>query len=116
MLDSDYTIYDPSLQEPTRGREFVRKLNEEFLKAIPDMKFRILNVMAKGDTVAAEAIMYGTFKGPVEFMGRTIPPTGGHVELQLVTIWRVNSKSLLAEARNYSYGMAGLLQQLGKKA
>jgi steroid delta-isomerase-like uncharacterized protein len=115
MLDPNYAIFDPSSPEPVRGREAVRKLNEKVLEAFPDMKFNILNMWSKGDTVAVEYTMTGTFKGTLEFMGRTIPPTGRHVEAQAMAFWRVNSKGLLAEARNYSYGMAGLLQQLVAK-
>jgi predicted SnoaL-like aldol condensation-catalyzing enzyme len=116
MLDPDYTIHDPSFPQPIKGREAVRKLNESVLRAMPDLKFKILTVMSKGDLAAVEYMMSGTFKGPLEFSGRIIPPTGRHLELQAMALWRANSKGFLAEVRNYSYGLAGLLQQIGTKA
>jgi len=116
ILDPDYLAYEPLSPEPLKGRETLRKVNEDLLKAFPDFEFRILNIMTKGGLVAAECVMSGTFKGLFEFAGRTIPPTGRRFETRIVWLVRVNSKGLLAEGRNYYYDQAGFYKQLGMKA
>ncbi len=115
-LDPNYVNYSPLLPEQPKGREAYRKLNEENFKAFPDMGGKILNIMAKGDTVAVESLVSGTFKSPFEFAGRTIPPPGRRIELKLAAFYRVNSKGLIAEERDYFHDLAGLFQQLGMKA
>ncbi len=115
MLDPNYISHDPMLQKPPKGREAYRKINEDNLKAFPDLSFKILNIAAKSGFVAAEIIFAGTFKGLIELGGRTIPPTGRHFELKMAVFARINSKGLITELRDY-YDPAGLLQQLGMKA
>ncbi len=115
MLDPNYVEHDPGLPKPLKGREAYRKMVEDAFKAFPDAKFKILNIAAKGGFVAVEYIVAGTFKGPFEVGGRTIPPTGRHFEAKEASFVRVNSKGLVTEKRDY-YDPAGLFQQLGLKA
>lgn len=116
MMDPDYVAYDPSSPEPIiRGREAARKANEGLFKSFPDLQFRILSIAVSGDVAAGEFVMSGTFKGVLEVFGRPIPPTGRHLELRGATFFRVNSKGLLAEGRNY-YDTASMFQQLDLKA
>ncbi len=115
MLDPKYVSHDPLVPNPPKGKEVYRKMTEYFFKAFPDVKFKILNIAAKGGFVAAEVVYAGTFKGPVELRGRTIPPTGSRFEAKAAMFVRVNSKGLIAENRYY-YDPADFLQQLGMKA
>jgi ketosteroid isomerase-like protein len=117
LMDPDYVAYDPSSPEPVfRGREAARKQNEDNFKAFPDMNFKILSLAASGDVVAGEFVVTGTFKGPLELAGMTIPPSGGHFEFRMAWIARFNSKGLLTEGRNYYYDATGLPKLLGLKA
>jgi steroid delta-isomerase-like uncharacterized protein len=115
MLDPNFVQYSPVLPEPVKGRDAWRKNSEPSFKAFPDAEFRILNIMAKGDTVASEALQTGTFKAPLEFFGRTIPPTGRRAEIRMAVFHRVNSKGLIAEERVYE-DMAEIYRQFGLKA
>ncbi len=47
-----------------KGRDAIRKFNEDFFKAFPDLTFRTLNIVSKGDVAAAEVVFTGTHKGP----------------------------------------------------
>jgi ketosteroid isomerase-like protein len=98
MLDPDYVEYSPTSPEPVKGREPSRKASEAMFKAFPDYKNRILNIIAKGDLLAVEWVVTGTFKGVLEFAGRTVLPTGGHFEHPHAAFYRINSKGLFAEA------------------
>jgi predicted ester cyclase len=117
MMAPDFVAYDPSSQEPVfKGKEAARKQNEDNLRAFPDLKFKIVSMAASGDMVAAEIIMSGTFKIPLELGGSTIPPTGNRFEFRMAWFARFNSKGLLTEGRNYYYDATGLPKLLGLKA
>jgi steroid delta-isomerase-like uncharacterized protein len=115
LLDPNYVSHDPIIPEPMKGRETVRDLNEGYFKSFPDLEFKILNIAASSDLIAAELMMSGTFKGPIKLPQGTIPPTGRHLELTYAAFYQVNSKGLLAEGRAY-YDPANALRQLGVKA
>ena len=116
ILDPDYEIHDPIAGE-LKGREVMRKVNEELFKTFPDLEFRNVDIAARGNLVAVECMFSGTFKGPFELPGRAaIPPTGRRVEFRFAAFYRLNSKGLASEARNYYYDFAGFLKQLGLKA
>ncbi len=79
---------------------------------MPDFEFKVINVAAKGDFVAAELVGVGTSKGPAELPGRDpIPPTGRRVEFGLGGFFRVSSDGLIAEERYY-YDRMAFVQQL----
>jgi len=114
MLAPDYVAHDPFAGD-LKGEETIRQTNQQLFKTFPDLEFRDLKVAARGDTLAVEYMISGTFKGPLELGGRTVPPTGGRVESRAATFYRLNSKGLIAEGRNYYYDFAGFLRQLGLK-
>jgi len=103
LLDPDVLSYDPSFPEPVRGRDACRKASE-ILATVPDLKIGILNIMSKGDAVAGEFVT--TF---------LMPPTGRRIELRYAKFFRVNSKGLIAEEREYS-DSAEKERQLGQDA
>jgi steroid delta-isomerase-like uncharacterized protein len=115
MLDPNFVEYTPAVPEPVRGRDAYRKIQEPMFSAFPDVEFRVLNTIAKGDTVAREILATGTFKGPFELAGRTLPPTGRRVEIRYAELCQVNSKGLITEERVYM-DMVETSRQLGLKA
>jgi ketosteroid isomerase-like protein len=115
MLASDYVAHDPFAGD-IKGKETIRQTNEQLFTTFPDFEFRDVKIAARGDTLAIEYIISGTFKGPLELGGRTVPPTGARVESRAATFYRLNSKGLASEGRNYYYDFAGFLRQLGLKA
>jgi predicted ester cyclase len=65
-----------------------------------DFRFKVVNISAKGDFVAAELVGAGTSTGPTQLPGRDpIPPTGRRAEFRLAGLFRVNSDGLIAEER-----------------
>jgi len=115
LCDPNIVTYIPRFPEPIKGREAVLKFFEALFKAYPDFETRMLNTVAKGDTVANEAIMVGTFKGPLPTSQGPIPPTGRHFELKFANFGRINPKGLFTEVRYY-YDTADYFKQLGLKA
>jgi putative sterol carrier protein/ketosteroid isomerase-like protein len=105
LLDPDYVSSDPSIPEPVKGIEPIRQYLDMLTSV--EMKTRILSMMSKGDTVGAELevtclikIKHPGEKG--EFAGHTIIPSGRPFKVTFAKFYRVNSKGLLAEEREYS--------------
>ena len=100
LLDPNYVSSDPSIPEPVKGIEPIR----QYLGMLTgvDMKTRIISMMSKGDTVAAELEMTCIIKHKGEFAGHTILPSDHPIKVTFAKFYRVNSKGLLAEEREYS--------------
>lgn len=113
LLDPNYMSYDPSFSEPVKGIESIRPFLE-MLDGV-DMKTRILSIMSKGDTVAAELEVTCIIKRKGEFAGHTMLPSDHPLKVRLAKFYRVNSKGLLAEEREYS-DTAAKMQALGVKS
>jgi len=76
--------------------------------AFPDLRMTVEDLIADGDKTVARVTVNGTHEG--EFMG--IPPTGRHVEIQLIDIMRFDHAGLVNE--HWGVGdMLSLMQQLG---
>jgi steroid delta-isomerase-like uncharacterized protein len=113
-LDPDFVSDDP-FNGQIKGRDTFVKYAGNLYKACPDTQDKTLNIIAKGDVVAAEFLTSGTFTAPLESPRGTIPPTGRHFEIRSAIFYRVNSKGLIEERRQYG-DTATLQQQLGLKA
>jgi steroid delta-isomerase-like uncharacterized protein len=79
-----------------------------YIAAFPDLRMTAEDVIASGDKVVARARATGTHQG--EFMG--MPPTGRHVDVQLVDIIRFGDDGLAREHWGVFDSMA-MMQQLG---
>lgn len=112
LLDPDYMSCDPSVPEPVKGIEPVRQYFG-MLQHV-DMKTKILTMMSKGNDVAAELAVTCTIKGGDEYAGHTSLPTDYSFEIKMAKFYRVNSKGLLAEEREYS-DTAAKFQALGEE-
>ncbi len=114
LYAQDAVSYDPITPEGLKGREAIRKLNENFLKAFQDINIRPLNTIAKGDTVAAEWVYTGRHSGALELPTGTLAPTNRQVTVRVANFYRFNREGLISEERVY-WDIAGFLQQLGLK-
>jgi predicted ester cyclase len=68
-------------------------MNLGFLSAFPDWRGQILDLFAEGDRVVNRWTGQGTHTMPL--MG--IPPTGKHVTLEGITIFRVENGKVVEE-------------------
>jgi steroid delta-isomerase-like uncharacterized protein len=58
-------------------------------KGMPDMKWKLEDVVAEGDRVVGRVTMTGTQTGPLEFKAGTVPATGREVVSEQIHIFRV---------------------------
>ncbi len=114
LYAQDAVSYGPIAPEGLKGRDAIRKLNENLAKAFPDTNIRVLSINAKGDTVAAEWVVTGRHTGAFELPTGTLAPTNRQVTLRGANFYQFNREGLISEARGY-FDMASFLQQLGLK-
>jgi steroid delta-isomerase-like uncharacterized protein len=111
LLAPDFKAYSSTRPEPADTETFATTIGM-FNKAISDIHDEILTLVAEDDYVAAEMVETGTWTGPLEFPGQSVPPTNRSYHIPMVELIRFNSDGLIAEIRNY-YDTASLTQQLG---
>jgi len=87
--------------------ESVRQMNIGFLSGFPDWHGTVDDIIVEGDRVVNRWSGNGTQTAPL--MG--IPPTGKHVTLQGITIFRVAGGKVVEQWSHAD--TLGLMQQLG---
>lgn len=106
LVAVDFVDHNPLPGLPP-GREGFKLSFVAFRGAFPDMNYAIEDVVAEGDRVVVRRRATGTHRG--ELMG--IPPTGKHIVVAGVDIFRVK-EGKLAELW-LSWDQLGMMQQLG---
>lgn len=104
LLASDYDGHSSTvIRGPDGAMAFIPRLRA----AIPDFEFRILDQIAEEDKVATRWKLSGTHEGA--FQGA--PPSGKHVEMTGITIFRLANGKVIEGWTNED--VHGMLQQLG---
>ena len=113
MLDeayaSDVVWHNP--EGDIQGIEQAKQFVSMFKTAFPDMSATVEDVVAEGDKAVTRVTLRGTHQGEVEEFG---PPTGRQVEIEGITIHRIEDGKI-AEEWN-SYDNMSMMQQLGLAA
>jgi steroid delta-isomerase-like uncharacterized protein len=89
------------------GREEVAAYFEETRTAFPDQRNELLALHHADEAVIAEAMLYGTHRGPF----RGLPPTGREFEMRFCALFLFEDDRLVCE-RVY-FDAATILRQLG---
>jgi steroid delta-isomerase-like uncharacterized protein len=117
-LDAVMAIADPDIEfwdlgrPPVRGKAEVRAVLDRIVRAFPDQKTTVRNLIESGDWVVAEVTFSGTNLGPVlDRAGNEIPATGKRVALEACHVIRF-AEGKLASYRVYGDVLA-VLAQLG---
>ncbi|MGE0703389.1 MAG: ester cyclase [Vicinamibacterales bacterium] len=105
-------ITDPQYPEALQGIAAIRKDMEDFLRALPDLKFTVDTRVDDGQTVAFEGTCRGTHNGPMATPQGEIPATGRPVTMRFAAFVRLSPDGRIAQERRY-YDVAGVIQQLG---
>ena len=106
-------VYAPDLvwHEPDRdvqGLEEARQFVSMYKTAFPDLHAAVEDVIAEGDRVVTRWTLRGTHQGEIEEFG---PPTGKQVEIEGITIHRIEDGKIVEEWERYDN--LGAMQQLG---
>lgn len=95
---------DQDLQGLEQARQFVGM----YKTAFPDLSATVEDLVAEGDKVVTRVTVRGTHQGEIEEFG---PPTGRQVEIQDITIHRIEGGRIVEEWERYDN--LSILQQLG---
>jgi steroid delta-isomerase-like uncharacterized protein len=90
-LGDEFVLEADSLAEPVRGKQEMTQLVASWRRAFPDLHFRVEDVFASEQRVAAEWVATGTQRGPL----RDIPPTDRPVHLHGCTVFRFTGDRLV---------------------
>lgn len=78
-----------------QGRDAIPRLFGILWKAMPDLKWKLEDVIAEGDRVVSRVTMTGTQTGPLEFKHAAIPATGREVVTEQLHVFRIaNGKAI----------------------
>ena len=106
-------VYGPDLvwHEPDqdiRGLEEARRFVSMYKTAFPDLGATVEDMVAEGDKVVSRVTIRGTHEGEIEEFG---PPTGRKLELEGITIHRIEDGKIVEEWERYD--TLSILRQLG---
>lgn len=107
LVAENFVEHDEVTDRP-RTKEGTLEFFHYLLSAFPDMQMDVEDLIASDDKAVARVKATATHRG--EFMG--VPPTGAHVELQLIDIMRFDDEGLVCEHWGVA-DMLSLMQQLG---
>jgi steroid delta-isomerase-like uncharacterized protein len=106
-IDESYVGQSETAPGPIQGREGVRQNLEGILRAFPDLRIDVEQIIASGDSVVARIRMTATHKG--SFAG--IAPTNKSIVLEACNVVEIRSGKAV-HGRLYADN-ATLFQQLG---
>ena len=102
----DFVWHEPD--QDLRGYEEARQFVSTFFQALPDINITVEDVIAEGDKVVTRYTIRGTHQGGTEEFG---PPTGRQMELEGITIHRIEDGKIVEEWERYDN--LSVMQQLG---
>jgi steroid delta-isomerase-like uncharacterized protein len=106
VYTADTVLHEPD--QDLQGVEEAKQYLSGYISAFPDMSVSVEDVIAEGDKAVTRWTLRGTHQGEVEEFG---PPTGKQVELEGITIHRIEDGKIAEEWERYDN--LGVLQQLG---
>jgi steroid delta-isomerase-like uncharacterized protein len=107
LLADDFVEHEETPGFPPT-KEGVREFFRMYRAAFPDLHMETEDVLASGDKTVARVRATGTHRG--ELMG--IPPTGKHVDVQLIDIMKFDDAGSVREHWGVIDTMS-MMQQLG---
>ena len=102
----DFVWHEPD--QDIRGYEQAKQFVSTFFAAFPDLNITVEDLIGEGDKVVSRYTIRGTHQGETEDFG---PPTGRQIELEGITIHRIEDGKIVEEWERYDN--LSLLQQLG---
>lgn len=107
----DGQFNDKSSNHVYRGKNELRGMIENWLKALPDMKLQVSSVIGTGDVYCAELSVVGTHSGPFSGPGGEIPASGKKVNAPSCDVIRLKNGKI--QSMNCYFALPVLLGQIG---
>ena len=84
-----FTAPDATLNGQPMGREGDKHRAEMLAEAFPDQHYELQEMVAEGDTLVVRWRMTGTHQGALVGRTMTIPPTGKHIDIWGMSMYRI---------------------------
>jgi steroid delta-isomerase-like uncharacterized protein len=108
FLAQDVQFFGPGSNVPVRGCELFKKFVVGIRKAFPDLRCEVHTALEEQDQVACWLTVHGTHQG----LWRGYQPTGQHLELQAMNLFRFSGDQI-SEVRAF-FNVAEYDRQLGR--
>jgi steroid delta-isomerase-like uncharacterized protein len=105
-IGQDYVLHLADGTEIVGADQYIKFVNA-LVAAMPDIKYKVEDIVADGDIIAIRASFTGTNTGPL----RGIPPTGRKVSMREAFFFRLEGDKVVEEWSFINY--MALMQQLG---
>ena len=102
-----YTGSDLGQAAFLHGREDLRAMLGNYLKAFPDLRVKVTGTVVEESRVAVVWVAEGTHQGPI----LNIPPTGHKVQVRGISI--IDVENGLVVRGQYIWDLAGMLRHMG---
>jgi predicted ester cyclase len=109
MFASNFVSFGGAGFQDLVGAEAFRQLYIQFISSLPDLNFRVDQVVAEGNFCGVRGTLSGTHKG--NFMGFA-PPTGKFISWTGTAIFRFDQNGLM-DARWQEWDGLSVMQQMG---
>jgi steroid delta-isomerase-like uncharacterized protein len=103
---ADIVWHEPD--QDVQGLEEAKQFYSMYLSAFPDLHVTVEDVLAEGDNAVTRWTIRGTHQGEIEKFG---PPTGKQVEINGITIHRIEGSKIVEEWERYDN--LSVMRQLG---
>jgi steroid delta-isomerase-like uncharacterized protein len=107
LISADAVFHVPGRAEPVRGPAGYLEIIAMMRAGFPDVQWKLEEMIAEGDMVAARFTMSGTHNGA--FFG--VPPTGKAIKVQAMNFYRLTGGRFVEERGQPD--LLALLQQIG---
>ena len=109
MFAPDFVSFGGAGFQDLNGAEAFRQLYVQFISSMPDLNFRVDQVVAEGNLCGVRGRLSGTHKG--NFMGFA-PPTGRFISWTGTAIFRFDQNGLM-DSRWQEWDGLSVMQQMG---
>ena len=94
-----------------QGAEGLRRILGKLIKAFPDQRHSLDDVIAEGNQVVCRTTMRGTHSGPLEFVRWPTPATGRSLTVKAIHVFRVENDKIVEHWAEQDIG--AMMRQLG---
>lgn len=107
LISPSHALYDPNASDSQVGPQAYKRTLTTFLTGIPDLRFKVQDMISENSKLAVSWVVSGTHQG--DFYG--IPATNKKISVEGVTIHQIDSGKILDSY--VTWDMLGVMRRLG---
>jgi len=112
QLSADFVDHEAPYGSMPPGPDAVLRAFESVLRAVPDLRVKVEDIVAEGNLVAVRGTWTGTHKGPLPPLN--LPPTNRATSITGMVFWRIRDGQIVERWGNLDW--LSLQKQLSAEA